>query len=133
VTQILDSQLINDYLQSPNPDRRDYLPRRGESMDVPNRSDIVREGMRNRSESVDQLQQRPKLGFLDKPQDTTSRQASANSILNSYSDISTPKGVTATEIRSRMSLGKILITMNRCLNHPLSCSLTQTPLYKNFF
>jgi hypothetical protein len=102
-------------------------------MDVPNRSDIVREGMRNRSESVDQLQQRPKLGFLDKPQDTTSRQASANSILNSYSDISTPKGVTATEIRSRMSLGKILITMNRCLNHPLSCSLTQTPLYKNFF
>jgi hypothetical protein len=109
ITQLLDSQLINDYLQSPNPDRRDYIARRGESMDVPNRSDlnVVRESGRNRSESVDQLSQRPKLAFLDKPDEpSASRQASANSILNSYSDSS--KGVTTAEIRSRMSLGKYL-------------------------
>jgi hypothetical protein len=109
VNHILDSQLISDYLQSPNPDKRDYLPRRGESMDIPNRNDVktLREGNRNRSESVDQLQQRPKLNLLDKHQDTLSgRQASASSILNSYSDISTPKGVTTPETKT---LGKFLI------------------------
>ncbi|KAM3584281.1 Rho-type gtpase-activating protein [Umbelopsis sp. WA50703] len=103
VNHILDSQLISDYLQSPNPDKRDYLPRRGESMDIPNRNDVktLREGNRNRSESVDQLQQRPKLNLLDKHQDTLSgRQASASSILNSYSDISTPKGVTTPETKT---------------------------------
>ena len=84
-------------------------------MDVPNRSDlnVVREGGRNRSESVDQLSQRPKLGFLDKPEDlAASRQASASSILNSYSDSS--KGVATSQIRSRMSLGKYF-KLHRCL------------------
>lgn len=85
-------------------------------MDVPNRSDlnVVREGGRNRSESVDQLSQRPKLGFLDKPEDlAASRQASASSILNSYSDSS--KGVATSQIRSRMSLGKYFFKLHRCL------------------
>lgn len=115
ITQLLDSQLINDYLQSPSLDRRDYTGRRGESMDVPNRSDlnVVREGGRNRSESVDQLSQRPKLGFLDKPEDlAASRQASASSILNSYSDSS--KGVATSQSRSRTSLGKYF-KLHRCL------------------
>ncbi|KAI8578378.1 hypothetical protein K450DRAFT_247604 [Umbelopsis ramanniana AG] len=120
ITQLLDSQLINDYLQSPSPDRRDYNGRRGESMDVPNRSDlnVVREGGRNRSESVDQLSQRPKLGFLDRPEDlAASRQASASSILNSYSDAS--KGVTTSKIRSRMSLeSQRLSELNTLLDNP---------------
>lgn len=81
-------------------------------MDIPNRNDIkiVKEGNRNRSESVDQLQQRPKLNLLDKPQDSfNGRQASASSILNSYSDISTPRGVTTPDSKT---LGKFLIWIN---------------------